>query len=94
MGIPFTRGMGFLLTATMGKLFTMTMGIQLTISRGSTKRWAIGRRTRCTSGHRHRWRRRRPCFNMDRIEIVVPTSTGEAVFPGFTRKMAFGYRKS
>ncbi len=32
MGIPFTRGMGFLLTATMGKLFTMTMGIQLTIS--------------------------------------------------------------
>jgi len=34
MGIPFTRGMGFLLTATTGKLFTMTMGIQLTISIG------------------------------------------------------------
>ena len=33
MGIPFTRGMGFLLTVTMGKLFTMTLGIQLTISR-------------------------------------------------------------
>ena len=32
MGIPFTRGMGFLLTVTMGKLFTMTLGIQLTIS--------------------------------------------------------------
>jgi len=31
---------------------------------------------------------------MDRIEIVVPPSNGEAVFPGFTRKMAFGHRKS
>jgi len=46
MGIPFTRGMGFLLTATMGKLFTMTMGIQLTISRhyDRPKKGAIDRR--------------------------------------------------
>jgi hypothetical protein len=40
-------------------------------------------------------RRRRPLkpwFEMNRVEIVVPTSRGEAVFPGLPRKMAFGHR--
>jgi hypothetical protein len=28
---------------------------------------------------------------MDRVEIVVPGSNGEAVFPAISGKMAFGY---
>jgi hypothetical protein len=32
MGIPFTTGVGFLLTVTIGFLFTITLGIQLTVS--------------------------------------------------------------
>ena len=48
MGIPFTRGMGFLLTATMGKLFTMTLGIQLTVSTDPV--FVCGPRGRTMSG--------------------------------------------
>ena len=37
---------------------------------------------------------RRTWFNMDRIEIVVPTSTGEAVFPGSREKWLLGIERA
>jgi transposase InsO family protein len=63
-----------------------------TTKSGRTKRSAIGRRTRFTSGARPCWRRPwKPWFNMDRAEIAVPGSNDEDVFPSICAKMAFGY---
>jgi hypothetical protein len=58
------------------------------------RRLVIGRRTKSILGRlRFKSWRRSTGFDMDRFEIVVCRSNGEAVFSVFLQKMAFSLKK-
>ena len=57
---------------------------------GRTRRWVTGRRMKFILGRGQCWHRlRRPWFDMDRLDIVVPRASWSDVFSGSTAKMAF-----
>jgi hypothetical protein len=58
--------------------------------RGRMRRSDIRRRTKFTLGRERHWRRpRRPWFDTDRLEIVRPGASHEAIFLGKSSKKSF-----